>query len=160
LPTGQIGYILDVTELVRDARGRASPPFVPEASPSARTLAVKKRVLLADDSLTTRTLERSILEVAGYEVLAAADGNEAWRLLQEQGADIIVSDIEMPRMDGFALAEAVRGSRRFKDLPIILVTARDSEQDKRRGLEAGASAYLVKSAFEQKKLLDAVAQFL
>src|SRR6185437_93498 len=102
-----------------------------------------------DDSVTTRTLEKTILEAAGYEVLAAADGAAAWQLLQERGADLLVSDVEMPHLDGFALTEAVRGSPRFRGLPVVLVTARETEQDRARGLAAGASAYLTKSAFDQ-----------
>src|SRR5207302_11275183 len=101
----------------------------------------KKRILVADDSVTTRTLEKSILEAAGFEVVAAADGAAAWQLLHEKGADLLVSDVEMPRMDGFALTEAVRGSKRFAELPIVLVTARETEQDKTRGGEVAADAY-------------------
>ena len=122
LPGGRIAFILNVPDLVRNARRRVPLPIMEEPA-QASSSATRTRVLLADDSLTTRTLERSILEVAGYEVIAAADGREAWRLLQEQGADIVVSDIEMPFMDGIALTDAIRRSPRFKELPVILVTA-------------------------------------
>jgi two-component system chemotaxis sensor kinase CheA len=115
---------------------------------------------VVDDSVTTRSLERSILEAAGYEVTVAIDGAEAWRTLQEQGSDLVVADIEMPRMDGFALAEAIRGSTRFRDLPVVLVTARESDQDRARGLEVGADAYLPKSTFDQTVLLQTIAQLL
>jgi two-component system chemotaxis sensor kinase CheA len=115
---------------------------------------------LADDSVTTRTLERSILEAAGYEVATAADGSAAWQLLQETGADVVVSDVEMPKMDGFALARAIRGSKRFRDLPIILLTALETPQDRTRGMEAGADAYLLKSSFDQKMLLATIEQLL
>ena len=108
----------------------------------------------------TRTLEKSILEAAGYEVATAADGQAAWQLLHERGADLLVSDVEMPRMDGFALAEAVRGSRRFRELPVVLVTALESDQDRARGIAVGADAYLAKSAFDQKNLLETIAQLL
>jgi two-component system chemotaxis sensor kinase CheA len=117
-------------------------------------------LLIAEDSLTTRSLEKHILEAAGYQVVAAADGRDAWRLLQERGADLVVTDVEMPRMDGFALCEAIRRSPRFRELPIVLVTALESEADKARGLEVGADAYLLKSAFDQRKLLETIARLL
>src|SRR5690606_17846598 len=101
-----------------------------------------------------------ILEAAGYEVILASDGLEAWHLLQERAVDLIVSDIEMPRMDGFALTEAVRSSPRLSGIPIVLVTALASEDHRLRGMQAGADAYLVKSAFDQETLLDAVRQVL
>ncbi len=116
--------------------------------------------MVADDSVTTRTLMKSILEGAGYEVLVAADGAEAWRMVQDKGADLVVTDVEMPRMDGFELTEAIRGSALFREVPVILVTALESEADKTRGLRVGASAYLLKSAFDQRDLLHSVAQFL
>jgi two-component system chemotaxis sensor kinase CheA len=81
-------------------------------------------------------------------------------LLQEQGADLLVSDVEMPRMDGFTLAQTVRESKRFREIPIILVTSRDSESDKARGISVGADAYLIKSAFDQRNLLETVKQLL
>ncbi len=157
LPGGRMGLILNAHDLVRTAHASAPAPIAAEP---AQAVTLATRVLLADDSLTTRSLERSILEVAGYAVIAAADGEEAWRLLQENGADIVVSDVEMPRMDGFALTEAIRGSKRFAETPVILVTALASDADKLRGMQVGASAYLVKSAFDEKVLLEAIGQFL
>jgi two-component system chemotaxis sensor kinase CheA len=93
-------------------------------------------------------------------VITASDGAEAWHLLSERGADLVISDVEMPRMDGFTLTETVRGSRRFRDLPVILLTALDNERDRARGLEVGADAYLVKSAFDQTVLLRTLEQLL
>ncbi len=158
LLTGRIALILNTAELMRTTLGRSR--ILEEQAGQAAGPAVKRRILVVDDSLTSRAMERNILEVAGYEVDAAADGAEAWDLLQNAGADIVVSDIEMPRMDGFALVEAIRASSRFRDLPVILVTSRARPEDKARGLEVGANAYIVKSAFEQDVLLEAVARFL
>jgi two-component system chemotaxis sensor kinase CheA len=93
-------------------------------------------------------------------VTAAVDGAQAWQLLQEQGADLVVADIDMPRMDGVELCEAIRESKRFRDLPVVLVTARASDHDKARGLEAGANAYLPKGTFDQRQLLETIAQLL
>jgi two-component system chemotaxis sensor kinase CheA len=92
--------------------------------------------------------------------MVASDGDEAWRLLQEKGADLVVSDVEMPRMDGFDLTQAIRSSQRFRHLPVILVTGAESEAHRTRGLEAGANAYLLKSAFDQTTLLETIRQML
>jgi two-component system chemotaxis sensor kinase CheA len=159
LPTGRVALILSPAGLVREALGRAPGRALPPA-PDEGAEAPRRRLLVVDDSVTTRSLERSILEAAGYEVTVAIDGAEAWRTLQEQGSDLVVADIEMPRMDGFALAEAIRGSTRFRDLPVVLVTARESDQDRARGLEVGADAYLPKSTFDQTVLLQTIAQLL
>jgi two-component system chemotaxis sensor kinase CheA len=131
LPSGRVALVLNAANLVRSALGR--PPargLAPVLAPPAP--AAKKCVLVAEDSVTTRTLEKSILEAAGYEVAVAPDGAAAWDLLQQRGADLLVSDVEMPRLDGFALTEAVRGSNRFRDLPVVLVTARATDPDKAR----------------------------
>lgn len=159
LPTGQIALVLNAAELVRSAldggKRRSYAAALAHDAPQAR-----KRLLIADDSVTTRSLVKSILESSGYRVTAAVDGAEAWRLLQEQGADLVVSDVEMPNLDGFGLAETIRQSKRFHDLPVILVTALDSPEHKARGIEAGANAYLVKSAFDQTNLLETIGQLL
>jgi two-component system chemotaxis sensor kinase CheA len=157
LETGRVALILNVAELTRAAferPGEAALAIGP-AAPAAR-----KRIILADDSVTTRSLERAILEAAGYEVLIAVDGEQAFRLLQERGADLIVSDVDMPRMDGLSLCKAIRGSKRFRDLPVVLVSGLESEQDRARGGEAGADAYIVKSEFDRRDLLTTVANLL
>jgi two-component system chemotaxis sensor kinase CheA len=158
LPSGRVALVLNAGSLLRGAASQAPASSITvnrESGPPAR-----KRIVVADDSLTTRTLEKSIIEAAGYDVTVAADGDAAWQILQEHGADLLISDVEMPRMDGFALVEAIRGSERFRRLPIVLVTARGSEHDKERGLKAGADAYLVKSSFDQKNLLETIGQLL
>ena len=120
----------------------------------------RKRLLVVDDSITTRTLEQSILESAGYDVMTAVDGADGWRVLQEQGCDLVVSDVEMPRMDGFALCQAIRAHKRFKDLPVVLVTALETPEHRARGLEVGANAYIGKSSFDQRDLLDTLRQLV
>jgi two-component system chemotaxis sensor kinase CheA len=157
LPDGRMAALLNPSALVRAAEGRTA---LAGLFPAPVEKKARRRILLADDSMTTRTLERSILESAGYDVLACVDGREAWERLQAEGADAVVSDVEMPRMDGFALTEAVRGSPRFGRLPVVLVTARARPEDKARGLQVGASAYLVKSAFDQTHLLETLRQLL
>ena len=121
---------------------------------------LKTKVLVVDDSITTRSMLQSMLEAAGFEVRAGVDGADGWRLVEEWSPDLVVSDVEMPRMNGFAFTETIRRSARFRDLPVILATARSSDEDRARGLEAGANAYLVKSTFDQRSLLEAIAQLL
>lgn len=120
----------------------------------------RRRILVVDDSITTRTLEQSVLEAAGYDVTTAVDGAEGLKLLLERGADLVVTDVEMPRMGGLALCEAIRASARFARLPVVLVTALDSDAQRARGMEVGADAYLGKSSFDQQTLLDVVRQFV
>ncbi len=157
LPDGKIALLLNAASLVRRALGERSTR---RAIPVTAKSLTRKRVLLAEDSVTTRTLEKTILEAAGYEVIAVADGEEAWRRLQDVGADVVVSDVEMPRLDGLALTTAIRASKRFHSLPVILVTARSGDDERARGAEAGADAYLVKSSFDQALLLETLAQLL
>jgi two-component system chemotaxis sensor kinase CheA len=159
LGTGKIALIINSPELIRSTLGRPPRQGVTNALTESVT-DMKKRLLLVDDSVTTRALEKSILEAAGYDIISAADGLEAWQLLQEKGADLVVSDVEMPRMDGISLTETIRSSRRFNSIPVILVTAMETEQDRTRGMDAGADAYLPKSTFDQKDLLAAISQLL
>lgn len=154
LETGKVALILGAAELVRTALEQ--PGEAPLSAASGAPPAAARRILLADDSVTTRSLERAILEAAGYEVLTAVDGEDAWRMLKERGADLVVSDIDMPRMDGLTLCRTIRGAKRFRDLPVVLVTALESEPDRARGAEAGADAYIVKSGFDQRDLLRTI----
>ncbi|MEA2778610.1 MAG: two-component system, chemotaxis family, sensor kinase CheA [Rhodospirillaceae bacterium] len=159
LPSGNVVPIINAIDLIGSASRRDRGVDLPAMSDNDM-LTQRKRLLLVDDSLTTRTLEKSILENAGYDVLVAADGAAAWRLLQERGADLVVTDVEMPHMDGFQLTEAIRASRRFRELPVILVTGRGSDEDRARGLAAGANAYLPKQSFDAETLVGAIADIL
>ena len=116
----------------------------------------KKTILLAEDSITTRTQEKRILQSAGYEVIAAVDGLDAFNKLSKQPVDGIVSDVQMPNMDGLTLAQKIRQNPLYKDLPFILVTSLSSDEDLRRGMEVGANAYITKPAFDQKVFLETV----
>jgi two-component system chemotaxis sensor kinase CheA len=154
LATGEVALVLNAAALV-DA-GLAGEHGAPAVAPSAASGARAPRLLVVDDSITTRALEQSILEAAGYAVATAADGAEAWRLLQEGECDLVVSDVEMPRMDGFALCRAIRASHRLRRLPVVLVTALETAEHRAEGLEAGADAYLPKSSFDQEGLLAVI----
>jgi two-component system, chemotaxis family, sensor kinase CheA len=166
LPTGQIAPVLNPSNLVRSALNLAPVSASPVARPpddrpeASGPPTHRHRLLVVDDSVTTRTLEKSILEAAGYDVLTAVDGDAGWRILQEQGADLVVTDIEMPRMDGFALTETIRRSSRFADLPVILLSSLASDRDRARGIEAGADAYIVKGGFDQNDLIKTIEQLL
>jgi two-component system chemotaxis sensor kinase CheA len=156
--SGEVIMVLNPSDLVDTALhgARARLDAIAEQDETAAV----PRILVVDDSITTRTLEKSILEHAGYDVSVAVDGNQAWSLLQEQSFDLVVSDVEMPGMDGFQLAERIKQSPKLKDMPVIIVTSLAKEADRRRGVEAGADAYIVKGQFETKALLDVVAQLV
>lgn len=159
LGTGRVALVLDPAKVVGTGLGLGAGPGLTLAA-TKPTGPAKRRILVVDDSITTRTLEQSILEAAGYDVRTAVDGSDGWRVLQEHGCDLVVADIEMPRMDGFALCEAIRGSKRFKALPVVLVSALETPEHRARGLEVGADAYIGKSSFDQRNLLDTIDQLL
>jgi two-component system chemotaxis sensor kinase CheA len=115
---------------------------------------------VVDDSLTTRTLEKSILEANGYRVQVAVDGVEALAKLRAEKADLVITDVQMPRMDGFTLLEAMKKDSSLHRIPVIMVTSLDRLEDQKRGLELGADAYIVKRKFDQAELLSAIRQIL
>ncbi len=157
LGNGQIVMILNVSELVNATPG--APIAARAAIPERRVRRKEgKTILVVDDSITTRMLEKNILETAGYRVLLATDGMEALGVLQTESVDLVLSDIEMPHMDGFNLTLKIRSSAQHKELPVILVTSLASPEDKTRGIEAGADAYIIKSSFDQGKLLQTIEQ--
>lgn len=161
LGTGDICLTLNAPALISAIESQSSQS-------NARTLslletpksAAPKTLLLVEDSVTTRTWEKRVLEGAGYIVVTAVDGEDAYQKLLSQSFDGMVSDVEMPRLDGFALTERVRQDPRFTRLPILLVTALASEEDRARGLAVGADAYLVKGPLEQRVLLQTLEQCL
>jgi two-component system chemotaxis sensor kinase CheA len=159
LGTGRVALVLNAPAVVAAGWSLSAGPGLTVAATKPAG-PVKSRILVVEDSITTRTLEQSVLEAAGYDVLTAVDGVDAWKVLQERGADLVVADVEMPRMDGLALCEAMRASKRFKEVPVVLVTALETPEQRGRGLEAGADAYLGKSSFDQQNLLDTIGQLL
>ncbi|MBZ0118425.1 MAG: response regulator, partial [Sandaracinaceae bacterium] len=120
----------------------------------------QRRVLVADDSVTSRTLVRNILSSAGYEVVVAVHGEAAFGLLGELDVDLVVTDVDMPKMSGIELTRRIRATPILERLPVILVTSLGSDEDRRRGADAGADAYIVKGAFDQDELLRAVARLI
>jgi two-component system chemotaxis sensor kinase CheA len=161
LASGEVVMILNAADLTRP--GYAAEPAQATAAGPAPALpdpAGPATVLVVDDSAVTRTLEKSILEAAGYQVRVAADGAAALDLLGREPCDLVVTDIEMPRLDGFSLTARVRADERLRDLPVILVTSLDSDDDRRRGVEVGADAYIVKGAFDQDRLLETIRRLI
>lgn len=120
----------------------------------------RKSILLAEDSITARALLKNILEGAGYNVKTAVDGIDAFTQLRENKYDIVVSDVEMPRMNGFDLTAKIRSDDKLSDLPVVLVTALNSREDREKGIDAGANAYIVKSSFDQSNLLEVIKRFI
>src|SRR4030067_73082 len=120
----------------------------------------KKSVLVVDDSITTRTLEKNILESSGYDVTLAVDGLDAYNKLQKKDFDIIVLDVQMPNMDGFAFTEKARNTQEFSNIPIILWHSLEGRADKRRGIEVGADAYIVKRTFDQSNLIETIRRLI
>lgn len=157
LGTGEVCMVLNPADLLRSARRRGAP--APAEQPAAAEVR-RKSLLLAEDSLTTRTQMQRILEGAGYEVTTAVDGMDAYTKLGTRPFDALVSDILMPNLDGLSLTAKIRAEKRYHELPVILVTSLASETDRRKGVEAGANAYITKPAFDQKVLLDALKRLI
>ena len=150
--TDQIALVLDIADLFK----QHSPIQRVHAAASAQTAQTPKRILIVDDSATTRALLQNILEIAGFEVEVAQDGLEAFETLKHQSIDLVVSDVDMPRMSGVELTESIRKAQDLKNLPVILVTSLESPTDKQRGMEAGADAYIIKSTFDQNNLMEKI----
>ena len=120
----------------------------------------RKRVLVVDDSLSVRELERKLLAARGYETDTAANGTDAWNLVHTRAYDLVVTDVDMPGMDGVELAGLIKGDRFLKSVPVLIVSYKDSEDDRLRGLEAGADYYLTKGSFDDEALAQAVVDLI
>jgi len=152
-----IMLVLNANSLLDQALSRGSGIKIRQKE---RRDTVSQRILLVDDSITTRTLEKSVLENRGYATTLAVDGAQAWEILQHQQFDLIITDVEMPVMNGFELTAKIKGSADLAGIPVIIVTSLANDADKKRGIEAGADAYIVKSQFESKALLALVEQLI
>lgn len=160
LGSGELVPILNVVAIFeRHAQGGGGVFHAPSASnqPLAEQ---RRRILVVDDSVTTRTLERSILEAAGFETLTAMDGLQALELLRTFNAELVLSDVEMPHLDGFGLTEEIRRDPRTQHIPVILVTSLDKPEHRERGALAGADAYIIKGEFNQQTLLETIGRLL
>jgi len=161
--SGEVLLVLNVADIIKLAWHGEHRPILNKVEPedAAAQARAKNTILVVDDSITTRTLEKNILEAAGYTVRLALDGQEAFNtLMTSELPDLVISDIQMPRMDGFALTTRIKKETRTSRLPVILVTSLESPEDKARGVEAGADAYIIKSSFDQINLLETITQLI
>jgi chemotaxis protein histidine kinase CheA len=159
---GSVVCLVDLRELAGETahvRSVAST-VTQDPSPVEAPMGRKARVLVVEDSVGVRELERVILEGAGYEVLTAVDGLDGASRLQGDPADLVVSDVEMPGMDGYTLTRTIRRTRGWEQVPVVIMTSRGSEDDQRAGLDAGASAYLLKTEFDQNQLVETVRRLI
>ncbi len=160
LGTGEVVIILSAPDLIKSAHSAASVMSHPAVIQALPALPPVYRILVVDDSITTRTLEKNILEAAGYDVLTATNGLEALDTLSASPCDAVVADVEMPYLDGFGLTARIRAHDQLGRLPVILVTSLDAPESRERGLRVGADRYVVKGSFNQHELLQALQQLL
>jgi two-component system chemotaxis sensor kinase CheA len=162
LGTGQVVPVLNAQDLLKTAVKRsATQPISGSRSSTDEHKSKRKRsVLVVEDSITSRTLLKAILESAGYRVSTAVDGVDGYTALKTTEIDLVVSDVEMPRMDGFDLTSRIRADKQLADLPVILVTGLGSREDRERGIDVGANAYVVKSSFDQSNLLEIIQRLI
>lgn len=150
--------IVDVEDMLRSLEKLAATDRL---APVGREIGVeagarRKRVLVVDDSFTVRELQRKLLDHHGYDVEVAVDGMDGWNALRQGGFDLVVSDIDMPRMDGIELVRRIRHDPALKAMPVMILSYKDREEDRQRGLEVGADYYLTKGSFQNDALIDAV----
>ena len=155
LGSGELAPILHTPDMARTALGFYAEGRI-RSIVHRQGLQERKKVLVAEDSITSRMLLKNVLEAAGYEVVTAVNGLEALHKIESVAPDVLVSDVEMPQMDGFTLTAKVRKMMSFSSLPIILVTSLGSAEDRERGVGAGADAYIIKSSFDQGNLLEVI----
>jgi two-component system, chemotaxis family, sensor kinase CheA len=160
LGSGEVVIVLDANDLVRVASGDNLPKHSRQISSATISNERRLRVLVVDDSITTRTLEKNILEAVGFEVFVAVDGLEAWTQVTDIMPDVIVSDVEMPHMNGLELTRRLKSDARTRDIPLILLTSLGKPEQREAGLQAGADAYLIKSRFDQNELLATIRSVL
>ncbi|MEL7509594.1 MAG: response regulator, partial [Cyanobacteria bacterium J06554_1] len=157
LGTGDICMILNPSDLLKSLQQQP----LTETLPTAKAVAQHKPIiLLVEDSPPVRIQEKRLFEGAGYTVVTATNGLEGYNMLQTGGFDAVVSDVEMPLLDGFSLVSKIRQQQEYNELPIILVTTLDSEADRQRGADAGANAYILKGRFNQEALLDTLEKLI
>ncbi|MDR6583083.1 hybrid sensor histidine kinase/response regulator [Herbaspirillum sp. BH-1] len=155
--------ILDVADMLRTVQKLTSSgrlQTVDQDGAAQAAVAARKKVLVVDDSLTVRELERKMLANRGYQVTVAVDGMDGWNAVRAEHFDLVITDIDMPRMDGIELVSLIRGAPQLQSLPVMIVSYKDREEDRQRGLEAGADHYFTKSSFHDESLLQAVTDLI
>jgi len=155
LDDGSPVLIADVEDLVRSMDQLIQTGSLRRCERTIQA-AARKRVLIVDDSITVREVERQLLRAHGYEVAVAVDGQDGWNTLRGETFDLVVTDVDMPRMNGFDLLRSIRGDSALARIPVMIVSYKDREEDRLRGLELGANYYLTKSSFHDDTFLRAV----
>ncbi|VVN88216.1 hybrid sensor histidine kinase/response regulator [Pseudomonas fluorescens] len=162
LDDGSVVLIVDVEDMLRSVDKLLNTGRLERISRQGGQVveAARKRILVVDDSLTVRELQRKLLLNRGYDVAVAVDGMDGWNALRSEDFDLLITDIDMPRMDGIELVSLLRRDNRLQSLPVMVVSYKDREEDRRRGLDAGADYYLAKASFHDDALLDAVVELI
>ena len=162
LDDGRVALIVDVEDMLRSVDKLLNTGRLERiaGNHSLHAQAARKRILVVDDSLTVRELQRKLLINRGYDVAVAVDGMDGWNALRSESFDLLITDIDMPRMDGIELVTLLRRDNRLQSLPVMVVSYKDREEDRRRGLDAGADYYLAKASFHDDALLDAVVELI
>lgn len=166
LGTGEPVLIVNVADITGSIFSSASfnstvlDETIKDTSNQKESNQSKRRVLVVDDSLTTRTLEKNILEFAGFEVLIAKNGVEGKEMVEKHVPDLVISDVEMPKMNGFQLTTWIKKESPFSNIPVIMVTSLANDEFKKKGIDAGADSYIIKGQFDQKKLIDTINELL
>jgi two-component system chemotaxis sensor kinase CheA len=159
--SGQVILVLNIADIIQRGLNNIFPPVMSNLEETTQVASKEiPHILVVDDSITTRTLEQNVLENKGYKVTVAVNGKEAWDLIQSKKFSMLITDVNMPIMDGFELTQRVKQSEKYNTLPVIIVTSLGSDNEKRRGIEVGANAYIVKSEFESNVLLQTVSQLV
>ncbi|MHC8304458.1 response regulator [Pseudomonas sp. PB3P13] len=162
LDDGSVVLIVDVEDMLRSVDKLLNTGRLERIARHGNQVAqvARKRILVVDDSLTVRELQRKLLLNRGYDVAVAVDGMDGWNALRSEDFDLLITDIDMPRMDGIELVSLLRRDNRLQSLPVMVVSYKDREEDRRRGLDAGADYYLAKASFHDDALLDAVVELI
>lgn len=162
LDDGSVVLIVDVEDMLRSVDKLLNTGRLERIARHSNQVveAARKRILVVDDSLTVRELQRKLLLHRGYDVAVAVDGMDGWNALRSEDFDLLITDIDMPRMDGIELVTLLRRDNRLQSLPVMVVSYKDREEDRRRGLDAGADYYLAKASFHDDALLDAVVELI
>ena len=158
LGSGKVVPVLNIADLMKSAL-RSAEKIKGQISIEKTDEKIRK-ILVAEDSITARTLLKNILETAGYQVSTAVDGTDAFTRARGDEFDLIVSDVDMPRMNGFELTAKIRNDKKLSEVPVVLVTALESREDRERGIEVGADAYIIKSSFDQTNLLEIIKKLI
>lgn len=157
LSSSEVVPILNVSELIKSAVHVSTGPTIRKGKMKK---AAAKSILVVEDSITSRILLKNILESSGYRVTVAVDGAAGWTQFQETPFDLVISDVDMPRMNGFELTAKIREDKKLSSIPVVLVTGMETREDREKGIEVGANAYIVKSSFDQGNLLAALKRIL